>query len=265
MNLTSVWKSAVVFVGVLLLSRNIYVLTHQNSNSTSNSNNQPQDFPESVLDSPVSDVDLLSEQLNTKKGPLPFNKSNPAARIFFAKTPHSAGATLQNIFFRHGFEEKLLFGLPKSLFSGKGVKESFKPGFNRGRLFEITDVYPIDETDLYNEEFRQRFDMIVHPMMVSNKHVEAIMPKKSDDNDEKEKFLKITSLRDPVSFFTTMFVHHANDFKLIENSAITADVDFESFKQGTMSDEEFKGTIAAFLQHPSFYFTKVKEIFFVNL
>ena len=163
MNLTSVWKSAVVFVGVLLLSRNIYVLTHQNSisdsNTKSNSNNQLQDFPESVLDSPVSDVALLSVQLNTKKGPLPFNKSNPAARIFFAKTPHSAGATLQNIFFRHGFEEKLLFGLPKSLFSGKGVKESFKPGFNRGRLFEITDVYPIDETDLYNEEFRQRFDM----------------------------------------------------------------------------------------------------------
>ena len=257
MNLSSVWKSAVIFVGVLLLCRNIYVLTHENSDFIENLEEKDV-IPESAFEQPVSDVALLSEQLDSKKGPLAFNSTNKAARIFFSKTPHAASTTVQNIFFRHGFDEKLLFGLPKSLFSGKGIKENLKPQFNRGRLFEITDVYPIDETDLYNEDFRQRFDMIVHPMMASSRHVEAIMPKK-EENEEKDKFYKISILRDPASFFATMFVHHANEFKLVENSAITANVDYDNYKNGNMSVEEFKKTISAFLDHPDFYLQKPKE------
>ena len=188
------FRNILIAVGSIILVRNIAILWIEYRHRITN-----EEFESWMSDFQDQDPDSSPGNENGKKTVYDVC-SNNQTKIYFSKIPNSGATTIQNLLSTHGYENDMLFALPKSLFLNS-LRKNTPLSFPMSKPLEKEDIYPLEFQFETPEDGRpdQKFELLIHDSVLNLETVPKIFPG--------ENSVKITMIRDPVNYLIFQIIN----------------------------------------------------------
>ena len=121
--------------------------------------------------------------------------------------------------------------------------------FPTGRQVQITDVYPLELQDELNPSGRQRFEIMLHDVVLDMPIVKQIFPMKDEGEEVDKTFTAVTMLRDPVEYLMYQLINKGKYYDCVVSAAVFCpDVPKPITAEHELSIEDWKCILEYFLR-----------------